>query len=160
MALPTLHQLNVFLKPFEEFQNVFSLFGQCFLLTLMHFSCSEQLQKSSCLLVCLLFCLYVGLSVCRSPYLYEKVTLQYQMVTKTYLLSNLCDSSDRSYSNEISDSIDCSDSSDSRDSINSSDRSDQKNFFFYNNTFFTKKRLFFTQKFHIKTFFSPIIFFY
>ena len=39
------------------------------------------------------------------------------MVTKTYLPSNLCDSSDSSYSSDSSDSCDRSDSSDSSDNI-------------------------------------------
>ena len=54
------------------------------------------------------------------------------MVTKTYLPSNLCDSSNISDNGDNSDSCDSSDSS---DSSHSSDSSDQKNFFF------TKKKL-------------------
>ena len=63
------------------------------------------------------------------------------MVSKTYLPSNLCDSSDSSESSDISDSRESSDSSDSSDSSKSSgssDSSDQK-------TVLTKK-LFFTKK--------------
>ena len=52
------------------------------------------------------------------------------MVTKTYLPSNLCDSSDNS------DSSDSCDSSDSSDSI---DSSDQKNFFFSQKKTYQKK---------------------
>ena len=66
--------------------------------------------------------------------------LEYQIVTKTYLLSYLCDSSDScesSYisdssdscdSSDISDSSDSFDSSDSNESIDSSDSSDEKKF--------------------------------
>ena len=49
--------------------------------------------------------------------------LEYKMVTKTYIPSNLCDSSD---SSDSFDSSDCSDSSDSSESSNSSDSSEQK----------------------------------
>ena len=47
--------------------------------------------------------------------------LEYQMVTKTHLHSNLCDSSD---SRESNDSIDSCDSSDGSDSSDRSDNSD------------------------------------
>ena len=43
----------------------------------------------------------------------KKLHLEYQMVTKTYISSNLCDSSDSSDSCDSSDSSDNSDSSDS-----------------------------------------------
>ena len=76
---------------------------------------------------------------------------EYQMVTKTHLPSNLCDSSDSSVSNNSCDSCDSCDSSDSNDtsdscdrsdcsdSSDSSDSSDQKNLFAAkkNNFFFT-----------------------
>ena len=55
------------------------------------------------------------------------------MVIKTYLPSNLCDSSDSSDSCDGCDSSDCSDSSDSGDS------SDQKNFFFLQKNFLSQK---------------------
>ena len=75
------------------------------------------------------------------------------MVTKTYLPSNLCDSS---YSSDISDSCDRSDSSDSIDSSASSDsgassdrweknHTQKKTYFFY---FFT---IFLSNKKHQKT---------
>ena len=48
--------------------------------------------------------------------------LEYQIVTKTYLPSNLCDSSDGSDSSNSSDSCDSSDSSDISDSSDSSDQ--------------------------------------
>ena len=66
--------------------------------------------------------LYVG-------HLCEKWHLEYQMVTKTYLHSNLCDSSDSSYSCDSIDSSysrENSDSSDSSDSCDSCESSDQK----------------------------------
>ena len=64
--------------------------------------------------------LVVGLSVGLETFV-KKWPLEYQMVTKTYLPSNLfdgsdgSDSSDSSYSNESSDSSDSNDSSDSSD---------------------------------------------
>ena len=66
------------------------------------FSCSEQLQKSSGPSVCM--------SVCRS-YTFVK---KWQIVTKTYLPSNLCDSSDSSYSCGSNDSGDISESSEQK----------------------------------------------
>ena len=66
------------------------------------------------------------------------------MVTKTYIPSNLCDSSDSSDSNDRSDSSDSTDSSDSSDS---SDRKKEK-------TIFHKKKIshcFHQQKFYLKT---------
>ena len=79
----------------------------------------------------------------------KKWPSEYQMVTKTYLPYNLCDSSGSSDSSYSSDSCDRSDSSDisgTRDSSDSSDRSDQTTFpsdFFFSHqiTFFliTKK---------------------
>ena len=91
------------------------------------------------------------------------------MVTKTYLPSYLCDSSDGSDSSDrngcsnSSDSSDSFDSSDSSDISNSSDSSDRNNKakfrhkkvthkkyhtrkFFYKNTVLTKKNVFFYQK--------------
>ena len=66
--------------------------------------------------------LVVCWSVGRSIYhVCEKVTLKYQMVTKTDVSSNLCDSSDGSDSSDSSDSCDNIDSSDSRNSSDSSD---------------------------------------
>ena len=62
------------------------------------------------------------------------------MVTKTYLPSYLCDSSDSSDSSDTcdsSDSRDSSDGSDSSDSSDSKDSSDQKT------VFFTKTKTFF-----------------
>ena len=55
----------------------------------------------------------------------KKLPLDYQMVTKTYLPSNLCDSSDGS---DNSDSSDSCDSCESSDNSKSSDSSDQKTF--------------------------------
>ena len=59
-------------------------------------------------------------------------------VTKTYLPSNLCDSSDGSDSSDRRDRSNISDSSDRRDSSDSRDRndiSDKKDFFkFYSNS--------------------------
>ena len=66
----------------------------------------------------------------------KKLPLEYWMVTKTYLPSFICDSSDGS---------DSSDSSDSSDNSDISDSSDQK-------TFTTKNF------FHIKTIFSQFFF--
>ena len=60
------------------------------------------------------------------------------MVTKTYLPSNLCDTSDSS------DSIESCDSSDSSDSSYSCDSSDQKKCVI--NKFFTKKGFFLLKK--------------
>ena len=57
------------------------------------------------------------------------------MLTKTYLPSNLCDSSDSSDSNDSSDSCDSSDRSDSSDS------SEQKGHFLFTNYFSRKKSL-------------------
>ena len=71
----------------------------------------------------------------------KKWPLEYQLVTKTYLPSNLCDSSDSSNSSDSSDSsnsCDSSDSSESSDSSDSCDSSDQK-LFFTKNFFFIKK---------------------
>ena len=97
------------------------------------FSCSRSLDVGRS----------VGRSVCLSYTFVKKWPLEYQMVTKTYLPSNLCDSSDgndssyrsdnidrsdRSDSNDSSDSCDSSDSSDSTDSSDSGDRSDKKKF--------------------------------
>ena len=67
------------------------------------------------------------------------------MVTKTYLPSNLCDSSDGSDSSDSSDSCDSSYSSDSSDS---SDRSETNKPFSPKNLFITKKNVqfFFHQK--------------
>ena len=68
------------------------------------------------------------------------------METKTYLPSNLCNSSDGS---DSSDSSDGSDSCDSSDSSDSSDGSDQKTFF-NNKPFFShKKKLFFSYIFFL-----------
>ena len=61
------------------------------------------------------------------------------MVTKTYLPSNLCDSS---YSSDISDGCDRSDSSDSIDSSASSDSGDSSDRWEKNHT--QKKLIFFT----------------
>ena len=72
----------------------------------------------------LVVCQSVGPSVCLSETFVKKWPLEYQMVTKTYLPSNLCDSSDSS------DSSGSCDSSDSSDSSDTSERSD---------TFATKK---------------------
>ena len=55
------------------------------------------------------------------------------MVTKTFLLSNPCDSSDSSDNSDSWDSSDISDSSESSDRSDSSDGINQKRFFF--NTF-------------------------
>ena len=62
------------------------------------------------------------------------------MVTKTYLPSNLCDSSDSSDSYDSSESSDKSDNSDSRDST---DRSNQKTF--SQKTFFSSTKTLFFQ---------------
>ena len=75
------------------------------------FSFPEQLYKSSCL--------YVGWLVCVSFTFVKKWLLEYHIVTKTYIPSNLFDSSD---------SRDSSDSSNRCDGCDSSDRSDQKAF--------------------------------
>ena len=56
----------------------------------------------------------------------KKWPLEYQMVTKTYLPSNLCDISDGSNSGDSNDS---SDSSTSSGSSGNSDISDQQTFF-------------------------------
>ena len=69
---------------------------------------------------------FVGSSVRPSTFV-KLWPLEYQMVTKTYLPCNLCDSSDISDSSENSYSYDSSDSSDSCDSSDSSDSSEQKN---------------------------------
>ena len=87
------------------------------------FSCPEQLSASSCWLV--------GPLVGPLVTFVKKWPLEYQMVTKTYITSNLCDSSNSS------DSCDNSDSSDSSDR---SDSSDQK--VVSPKTFFTKKNIF------------------
>ena len=61
----------------------------------------------------------------------KKLPLEYQMATKTYLPSNLCDSSDGS---DNSDSCDGSDNSYSCDSSDSSDQKTlctNKPFFFF-----------------------------
>ena len=63
--------------------------------------------------------LVVGWLVGPSVTLVKKWPLDYQIVTKIYLLSNLCDSSDSW------DSSDSSDSSNSSDSSEGSDSSDQ-----------------------------------
>ena len=71
------------------------------------------------------------------------------MVTKTYILSNLCDSSVSSESTDSCDSSDRSDSSDSSDSSNSSDQkklSTKKTPFFFK---FYKKKIT-KKKFHQK----------
>ena len=74
------------------------------------------------------------------------------MITKTYLPSNRCDSSDsigNSDSCESCDSSDSTDSSDSCDSSDISDNTDQKTFFSHILTFFI---FFFTKKkFHQRT---------
>ena len=90
--------------------------------------------------------LVVGWLVRLSVTLVKKWRLEYQIVTKTHLPSNLCDSSgssdscDSSDSSDSSDSIDSSGSSDSSDSSDSIDR--RKTFFF----FFTKTYFFFSIK--------------
>ena len=53
----------------------------------------------------------------------KKWPIEYQMVTKTYLPSNKCDSSDNSDSSDSSDSSYSSDRSDSSDSSYSTDSS-------------------------------------
>ena len=71
--------------------------------------------------------------------------LEYQMVTKTYLPSYLCDCSDindSTDSSDRSDNIDSSDSSDSSDISDSSDSSDSRD----QNTSFTGKNTFVTNK--------------
>ena len=80
------------------------------------FSCAEQLQKFRCVLV--------GQSVGRSKSFVKMWPSEYHMVTKTYLTSNLCFSSDSSESSDSCDSCDSSDSSDISDS------SDSRDFFF------------------------------
>ena len=74
----------------------------------------------------------------------KKLPLEYQMVTKTYLPSNVYDNSDGSDSSYSSDSNDSNGSCDRSDSSDSGDRSDQNTFFptkifsspFYKNNFF------------------------
>ena len=68
----------------------------------------------------------------------KNLPLEYQIVTKTYLPSNICDSSDSS------DSRDISDISDSSVSCDSSAK----------NNFFTKNLFFHTQKITQKNLFS------
>ena len=70
--------------------------------------------------------------------------LLYQRVTKTYLLSKLCNSSS-SDSVDSSDSCNSSDSSDSSESSHSSHSSDQEKFY-------TQKELFFSDFFLHKPF--------
>ena len=81
-----------------------------------------------------------ALEVQSSERFVKKLPLEYQKVTKTYLPSYLCDSSDGS------------DISDTSDSCDSSDSSDQKSFFL-NCFFFLPKNLFST-----KTNFTKITF--
>ena len=69
---------------------------------------------------------FVGRLVCPPMYV-KKGPLECQMVTKTYLPSNLCDNSDSSdsiNSSDSSDSSNISESSDSSESSKSSQRSD------------------------------------
>ena len=80
----------------------------------------------------------------------KKWPLEYQIVTKTYLPSNLCDSSDGSDSSNRSDSCDSSDTSDISDS---SDSSDQKKIC-QKKTFFLTKQLYFNNKNILQIFFS------
>ena len=83
-------------------------------------------------------------SVRQSVAFLKKWPLEYQIVTKTYLPSNLSDYS------ESSDSSESSESSDSSECRDSSDKSDKKNFFL--------KKLIFPPKtfcFHKKNFVLP-----
>ena len=102
-------------------------------------------SSSRSLFVCRLVCPSVRPSVrpsvCPSRYLVKLWPLEYQIVKKTYLPSNLCtisDSSDNCDSSDNSDNSDNSDSSESYDSSDGSNGSDQKNFFLYSlhKTFF------------------------
>ena len=85
----------------------------------------------------------VGPSVGWSVTLVKKLPVEYQMVTKTYLPSYLCNSSDSSDSSDSCYSSDSSESSYNSDSSDSRDSSNQKNLF--------TKLLFFHQKFFFTT---------
>ena len=74
----------------------------------------------------------------------KKLPLLYQIVTKTYLPTYLCNSSDSC------DICGSSDSNDSSDSIDSSGSSYQYTFFFHQKTYFPKKFLFHKKKFQQK----------
>ena len=81
--------------------------------------------------------MWVGKNNCSVRPSVINLPLQYKLVTKTYIPSNLCDSSD---SNDSSDSCYSSDSSDSSDNSDSNDQKISPNNFFHNKkTFFSSK---------------------
>ena len=110
----------------------------------------EQLLKSSCPSLGLSVCP----SVCRLVTFVKKWALEYQIVTKIYIPSNLCHSSDSSDSSDSSNSCDSFDSSDSSDSSNSSDSSESST----EVTVVTKKHLFTKNLFFTNFFFFSQIF--